>query len=190
MENPCFKISVIKVNSFTGTNFVYFSIAVIRNILKISIISIAICLASCQSIVYFSSKKSEHKKTNEEAKSNISHARKVLLEEAERWIGVPYCLGGKEKCVDCSGLSQNIYARIGIILPRTAEEQSKLGVLVGLDQIKIGDLLFFGRNNKITHVAIYAGDGEVIHSSSTRGVVREKFVNLSRNFLFAKSILD
>lgn len=163
-----------------------------KRCVKFYFLIIAFAFTSCKSVVYFSSKPNEVRKSTivQESTYNITSVRKVILEEAERWIGVPYCLGGNEKCVDCSGLSQNVYARVGIILPRTAEEQSKLGVLIRTEEIKIGDLLFFGRKNKVTHVAIYAGNGEIIHSSSSRGVVKEKFENLSKNFLFAKKILD
>lgn len=149
-----------------------------------------IILSSCQSVVFFSSKANFNSMRNASDIGFVNERRRLLLEEAERWIGVPYCLGGNDKCVDCSGLAQAVYTRIGIPLPRTAEEQSKVGKFVPLDAVEIGDLLFFGKRNRVTHVAIYAGNGEVIHSSTSRGVVRDRLESLSQSFLFAKKLIE
>lgn len=150
-----------------------------------------ILLSSCQSFVFFSSKGGTHSPSvNAKSQYVLDKRRQYILAEANRWIGVPYCLGGKENCVDCSGLTQNVYEKVGIFLPRTAEEQSKLGKLVPFDELKEGDLLFFGRGNRITHVAIYAGNGLIIHSASSRGVVRENFQTMARSFLFAKRLIE
>lgn len=168
--------------------FVMMKFVCLKNLIFLALL--CFWLSSCQSIVFFSSKAKYGGSEGNIDIANLSERRRMVIEEAERWIGVPYCLGGNEKCVDCSGFVQNVYARIGIVLPRTAAEQSKLGKLVDFNGVKVGDLLFFGGRNRVTHVAIYAGNGELIHSSTSRGVVRERFEHLSRNFLFAKQLIE
>ena len=66
---------------------------------------------------------------------------------------------------DCSGLMQSAFASVGIRIPRDAYQQEAFGSPVPLDEIKIGDLIFFGSPTKATHVGIYIGNDEYIHSS-------------------------
>jgi cell wall-associated NlpC family hydrolase len=148
-------------------------------------------LAGCQSIVFYSTTGASNKaELGRLDYGELDARRKLLIDEAHRWIGVPYCLGGNDRCVDCSGLTQNVYAKVGIALPRTAQEQAKLGTYVDYVNLKVGDLLFFGSGSKVSHVAIYAGNGKVIHSTTNRGVVEESISAVSRNFLFAKRLLE
>lgn len=91
---------------------------------------------------------------------------------ARQFMGVPYMWGGKSiKHVDCSGLTSAVYFMLGVLLPRNASQQAKVGDEVPLDSLQKGDLLFFGRAaegenpERISHVAIYVGDGRIIHSS-------------------------
>jgi hypothetical protein len=66
---------------------------------------------------------------------------------------------------DCSGLMQAAFASVGIWIPRDAYQQESFGEPVPLTEIQIGDLIFFGTPTKATHVGIYIGNGEYIHSS-------------------------
>ncbi|MBD2178323.1 C40 family peptidase [Pseudanabaena sp. FACHB-1998] len=70
---------------------------------------------------------------------------------------------------DCSGLMQAAFAVIGVWIPRDAYQQEAFGDRLSLDEIAIGDLLFFGSPTKATHVGIYIGDSmgndAYIHSS-------------------------
>ena len=97
-----------------------------------------------------------------------------ILEAAYRFIGVPYLWGGTSiKGVDCSGLAWSAYFLNGILLPRNASQQAKVGidVIPDAEHLQPGDLLFFGRAatadrpERVTHVGIYIGDGLYIHSS-------------------------
>jgi hypothetical protein len=66
---------------------------------------------------------------------------------------------------DCSGLMQAAFATVGIQIPRDAYQQEAFAKAVTLEEIQIGDLIFFGNATKATHVGIYIGNGEYIHSS-------------------------
>ena len=99
-----------------------------------------------------------------------------VLETADQYIGVPYTWGGNtpESGFDCSGFTKYVFARQGILLPRTSREQARAGQGVGLDFAAFlpGDILLFAEPNEaISHVAIYVGDGRIIHASSVAGRV-------------------
>lgn len=100
---------------------------------------------------------------------------------ALRQIGVPYEYGGStEDGFDCSGLVQYAYASAGKRIPRTAAEQWRQLGPVGRDEIRVGDLLFFRIDGKISHVGMYVGKGRFVHApSSGRDVSTE---SLSSDF--------
>ena len=103
-----------------------------------------------------------------------SHA---LLTEAKRWIGTPYRYGGEDRNgVDCSGLVLNVYrSALQLKLPRNSAAQADFCKPLSKAMLMPGDLIFFdtagGGGKKISHVGIYVGDGMMIHSSSSKGVI-------------------
>jgi hypothetical protein len=106
----------------------------------------------------------------------------VLLTEAMRYLGTRYVWGGNDLTngVDCSGFTQQLFARVGIYLPRTAEQQSKVGTPVGrLDLLQPGDRLYFcdSDRTRINHTGIYIGNGYFIHSSRSAGGVTIDFLS-------------
>lgn len=104
-----------------------------------------------------------------------------ILTTASRYVGTRYRFGGtKPGAFDCSGFTRYVFARHGIALPRTASEQSAAGhsIVVGVDSLAVGDLLFFRtRRGRASHVAIYAGEGRIIHASA--GSRRVRFDDLA-----------
>lgn len=94
--------------------------------------------------------------------------RTRILERARHFAGVTYVWGGTSgKGFDCSGLIKRVFLMEGIGLPRDADLQSRVGERIeagGLDAVRPADLLFFGENGRITHVAIAMGEGRFIHS--------------------------
>lgn len=108
-----------------------------------------------------------------------------LLAAGSRFIGTPYEFGaesGQTDTFDCSSFVRYLYKEVlSIDLPRVSYDQAKEGTEVGLDQLREGDLLFFGaRGLEIGHVAIYAGNGRVLHTySKERGV---HFMDLDDNW--------
>ncbi|MBR0291928.1 MAG: C40 family peptidase, partial [Bacteroidales bacterium] len=91
-----------------------------------------------------------------------------ILKLARSFAGTPYMWGGNSiKHFDCSGLVKFCYYMNGLILPRNASQQIKCGKPVAEGRWQPGDLLFFGSAKpfRVTHVALYAGDGTIVHSS-------------------------
>lgn len=96
-----------------------------------------------------------------------------------RYVGVPYVWGGSSPSgFDCSGLTQYVYAEIGISIPRTSREQFKAGSHIAADRLDLlvpGDLVFFGYHGDaglVHHVGIYAGNGNYLHAPYTGASVR------------------
>ena len=102
-----------------------------------------------------------------------STLRNSIVETAKSYLGVQYRWGGRTFMgIDCSGLCFNAYRFNGIDIWRDADiEKSQNLRKIGLHEAKEGDLLFFEG-----HIALYLGNGEIIHSSASKGkVVIEKF---------------
>ena len=102
-----------------------------------------------------------------------STASKIVA-TAKQYIGVPYVWGGSSPSgFDCSGFTQYVFNKHGIALPRTTDQQYKVGSYVSRSNLKAGDLVFLQNTYRegISHVGIYVGDGKMIHASSSKGIV-------------------
>ncbi|GAB4134361.1 MAG: hypothetical protein OHK0045_16750 [Raineya sp.] len=117
------------------------------------------------------------KKVNQEAMK--------VVQEAKKYLGTPYLYAGNDKKgIDCSGLTCRAYESINIKLPRIAGEQTKAGKSVSLNNLEIGDLVFFKASkkssNKITHVGLVSEVKEqgknviFIHASTSKGVMESQ----------------
>ena len=120
------------------------------------------------------------------ASSRVASAESIIA-LARQFLGVPYFWGGMSvKGFDCSGLTGFCYFMNGVLLPRDASEQIKCGEKVpSLEDAQPGDLVFFG-NTSVGHVAIYMGDGKIIHSSQT---VRINSLYPSESGYYGRNIL-
>lgn len=89
-----------------------------------------------------------------------------IVASAMAELGKPYRYGGNgPDAYDCSGLVRFAHGAQGIIVPRTTEEQFRAARPVPVERIVAGDLLFFRFDGpKVSHVAIYAGNGRFVHA--------------------------
>ena len=96
----------------------------------------------------------------------------AVIATAKKYIGTPYKFGGTTpKAFDCSGYLQYVFQENGMMLPRTADEQFKLGRNAKTAELEAGDLVFFETYEKgASHCGIYLGGGKFIHASTSKGV--------------------
>lgn len=92
-----------------------------------------------------------------------------IADAAQKYIGTPYVWGGEsmeEGGMDCSGFVYNALRDAGYSVGRTtAQGYRSQGTVVSKDSMQPGDLIFFGKNDNASHIGIYLGNGQMIHSS-------------------------
>jgi len=115
---------------------------------------------------------------------STSRSAAAVIPTAERYIGVKYTWGGNTPSsgFDCSGYVKYVFEKHGVRLPRTSRAQASAGARVPLDfaALRPGDLIMFANPGEaISHVAIYAGDRKILHSSKNGAGVR--YDNLMTN---------
>lgn len=97
--------------------------------------------------------------------------RLSIVRNALQYVGNPYVYGGNNPNtgVDCSGFTKYIMANTaGVYLNRTAASQSTQGQAVSAEEARPGDLVFYSNGASVNHVAIYIGEGRVVHASNER----------------------
>ncbi|MBS1573074.1 MAG: C40 family peptidase [Bacteroidetes bacterium] len=131
----------------------------------------------------------------------IRHSKLIdgLLTEAETYLGTPYRFGGTtRRGIDCSAFVLSVFGAVaGLNLPRVAASQAHEGYTVNKEELQKGDLLFFSKGSRISHVGIVYdvtdGDVKFIHASTSQGVMvstlnTDKY--WGQKYRFAKRILD
>lgn len=100
----------------------------------------------------------------------VSDVRVDMVQYAKQFVGNPYVWGGVSLTngTDCSGFTMSIYKKYGISLPHHAASQAQLGTKIDISSAQPGDLIFYAKNGSINHVAMYIGNGQVIHASSPK----------------------
>lgn len=108
-----------------------------------------------------------------------------IIATGNRYLGTPYKYGspaGSTRTFDCSSFTQFVFKQNGLPIFRTARMQATQGKYVPRSQLRKGDLVFFSTRNsggKIAHVAIYAGNGKILHTFGPGGV---KYSNLNSSW--------
>lgn len=102
--------------------------------------------------------------------NGVSDVRVSLVQYATQFVGNPYVWGGTSltRGADCSGFVLSVFANYGISLPHSSVAQAGCGAKISSSEAQPGDLFFYGNGSRINHVAIYIGNGQVVHASSPR----------------------
>ena len=104
-----------------------------------------------------------------EAAEATANARQNLVNYALQFVGGPYRAGGNDPRtgVDCSGFVRYVMQHgAGISMNRSSGSQATQGHAVNSSQMQPGDLLFYSGGSGINHVAMYIGDGKIVHAST------------------------
>jgi cell wall-associated NlpC family hydrolase len=104
----------------------------------------------------------------------------AIVRVAAAMIGTPYKFGGDDpqRGFDCSGLVFYSFDRLGLEVPRTAEEQREAARRIERDELTPGDLVFFRTSaHRVDHVGIYAGAGRFIHAPRSGHVVSYAYLD-------------
>ena len=101
--------------------------------------------------------------------------RSRIVNYAMKFLGNPYVWGGTSltKGADCSGFTMSVMKNFGISLPHYSGSQANSGKRIKSSQMKPGDLIFYGSSRgRINHVAMYIGNGQIIHAASRRSGIK------------------
>lgn len=139
----------------------------------------------------------EHRGFQPELVDSYASAAQELVNEGMSYLGIRYRFGGTSPAtgLDCSGLVQAVFRNaLGLDLPRTAREMASRGDKIGKQDLKPGDLVFFNTMRRaFSHVGIYVGDGQFLHSPSSGGGVRVEDMGASywsKRFNGARRVVD
>jgi len=127
----------------------------------------------------------------------MKHNRRKIAEYAVTLENTPYKYAGRDtKGFDCSGFTQYVYSSYGYSIGSTSVGQSAKGRIVALESVNQGDLVFFGQDRKVSHVAIVSsnenGNVTVTHSTSSKGVITQSLTNSKywmERYMFSKNII-
>ena len=103
----------------------------------------------------------------------VEEGRENIAQFAVQFVGNPYVYGGTSLTngADCSGFVMSVFKEFGYDLPRVAAAQYEASQKKDISQMETGDLVFYGAGG-INHVALYIGDGKVVHAlNSNKGIV-------------------
>ena len=101
--------------------------------------------------------------------------RNQIVNYALKFLGNPYVWGGTSltKGADCSGFTMSVMKHFGISLPHYSGSQANSGKKINSSQMRPGDLIFYGNSSgRINHVAMYIGNGQVVHAASRRSGIK------------------
>lgn len=112
-------------------------------------------------------------KESEKKSSSTSSGKPGIVSYAMQFLGNPYVWGGTSLThgTDCSGFTQGIYRHFGVSLPRTSSAQAAATRSVKSSEVQVGDLFFYG-SGRVSHVALYIGNGQIIHASNHRDGIK------------------
>jgi len=183
----------------------------VGNPISLLLLVLIVALSSCSSSRQYSySSKKKYRtertktsrsktKTRKTTVAASSSKRTKIVSTAKKYIGKSYVYGGKKPSTgfDCSGFTSHVFKHNGVNVSGPSHQQAKIGKRKSMRELREGDLVFFGKNNKVSHVAIVADVDrnkiKVIHSTSSRGVVIDDISSSDywkNRYLFGRDVLN
>ncbi|MEM7101571.1 MAG: C40 family peptidase [Bacteroidota bacterium] len=156
----------------------------------------------CLSVFFFASCASlrpvDDSRNDENSSYSNSSLRNKIVRDGNKCVGVKYKYAGRDmRGFDCSGFTHYVMDQSGIDLSPSSRSQATAGKKIPVSAVKPGDLVFFGTNNKVSHVALVLTNTSqgvtVVHSTSSKGVIIQ---NVSQSnywrprILFARDVLN
>lgn len=137
-------------------------------------------------------------KNNEKHEDATTKLRTDVSKYGQKYVGVKYKYAGKTpKGFDCSGFTSYVMKEFDVAVSSSSKHQAQQGKKIPLTKVKAGDLVFFGKRGKVTHVALVVSnksDGiTVVHATSSKGVMVQ---NISKSkywkpkILFARDVIS
>lgn len=122
----------------------------------------------------------------------VSDVRVDVCQYAKEFIGNPYVWGGTSltKGTDCSGFVMRVFQKYGVKLPRNSRAQANCGTTIKVSEAKPGDLIFYAKGKTINHVAIYIGNGQVVHASSPKTGIKISNISYRTPFKAVRILYD
>ena len=139
------------------------------------------------------SEESEDEEENEEENEDASTLGQQIAADAIGFVGGRYVYGGNSLTsgVDCSGFVQQIMKRHGVSVSRSSRIQyASDGEYVRKSDLEPGDLTFYGYDGHVSHVAIYIGNGQIVHANtSSTGILISDLYSTGKPYIGAKRVL-
>lgn len=133
----------------------------------------------------------EELNNSEYTTNNISLGQQIA-NFAVQFVGNPYKSGGTSLTngADCSGFTQTVFANFGISLSRTSSQQATNGVYISIDQLQPGDLVFYGYNGSVSHVALYIGNNQVVHAMNPTDRIKITNLRFGMPLITARRVIN
>ena len=172
-----------------------------QNVLKLILLLLPfLFLASCTSVSKTYNNTSRNNTTRKSVdRNNTKSLRKNIAKEGKKHVGIPYKYAGKvpKTGFDCSGFTSYVFNKFDIEISPGSKYQAKTGREIPLKRVKAGDLIFFGKGRKVTHVALVTNNTregiEVVHSTSSKGIMVQNITKSSYwkpKILFARDVIS
>ena len=164
-----------------------------KSIVKLALLSISALMLTVSCGVMYRSNQSEIVKPD-----NSVSIRTEIIADAKTYVHTRYRYASTNpnKGFDCSGFSSFILSKYGFSVPRSSVNQAALGRKNNLHEAQEGDLIFFGRRKRVSHVALVVknenGNITVVHSTNSKGVIVENINNSNywkKRILFARDVV-
>lgn len=124
--------------------------------------------------------------------TEVSNIRIKMINFAKQYVGYSYRYGGTslKNGIDCSAFTQQVYRQHGISIPRTSSSQGSSGTRVSKENLKPGDLVFYGSGSSINHVAMFIGNNQIVHASNRRDGIKISKMNYRTPIKYVRYISE